>query len=282
MKKIGILYICTGKYDIFWKDFYLSCEKYLLNDIDENGNKKFEKHYFVWTDSKEIFNEDIDNNIYKFYQENLGWPGNTLMRFDMFLSRKNELEKMDYIFFFNANCLILENISEKYFLPDIENKEYLMAALHPGFFNKNRKVFTYENKNIDSLAFISENEGEKYFMGALNGGVAKNFLEACEIMNTNTKKDLEKNIIAIFHDESHWNRYLVGRNDIKILGPEYLKPEDWNLRLDKNIKCIIRDKYKYFPVLKDRLRDSNFLKSFYLVNKNKIGRLLKRYGLRKY
>jgi len=66
MKKIGILYICTGKYDIFWKDFYLSCEKYLLNDIDENGNKKFEKHYFVWTDAEGIFGEkNALENIFK-------------------------------------------------------------------------------------------------------------------------------------------------------------------------------------------------------------------------
>ena len=25
MCKLGILYICTGKYDIFWEDFYKSC-----------------------------------------------------------------------------------------------------------------------------------------------------------------------------------------------------------------------------------------------------------------
>ena len=30
MCKLGILYICTGKYDIFWEDFYKSCEKYFL------------------------------------------------------------------------------------------------------------------------------------------------------------------------------------------------------------------------------------------------------------
>ena len=30
--RIGILYICTGKYDIFWKDFYLSAERYFMQD----------------------------------------------------------------------------------------------------------------------------------------------------------------------------------------------------------------------------------------------------------
>lgn len=45
MKKIAILYICTGKYDIFWEDFYKTSEKYFLNNS--------EKHYFVFTDAQD-------------------------------------------------------------------------------------------------------------------------------------------------------------------------------------------------------------------------------------
>jgi hypothetical protein len=104
--KIGILYICTGKYSIFWKDFYLSVEK--------NFIEKEEKHYFVFTDSKEIDFEKKNSKIDKIYQENLGWPGNTLMRFHIFLNTKKELMNMDYLFFFNANLLILKNIKKAY------------------------------------------------------------------------------------------------------------------------------------------------------------------------
>ena len=31
--KVAILYICTGKYNQFFKGFFESCEKYLLKDI---------------------------------------------------------------------------------------------------------------------------------------------------------------------------------------------------------------------------------------------------------
>ena len=43
MNKVAVLYICTGKYDVFWKDFYISYEKYFLPDC--------EKHYYVFTDA---------------------------------------------------------------------------------------------------------------------------------------------------------------------------------------------------------------------------------------
>ena len=33
--KIAILYICTGKYNLFFKDFYTSCEKYLLREFNK-------------------------------------------------------------------------------------------------------------------------------------------------------------------------------------------------------------------------------------------------------
>ncbi len=42
--KIGILFIATGRYICFWKDFYKACEKYLL--------KNHEKTYFLFTDAE--------------------------------------------------------------------------------------------------------------------------------------------------------------------------------------------------------------------------------------
>ena len=45
MKKLGVLYVCTGKYDVFWDGFFESCEKYLTG---------IEKKYFVFTDSERI------------------------------------------------------------------------------------------------------------------------------------------------------------------------------------------------------------------------------------
>jgi hypothetical protein len=109
MNKVGILYICTGKYDIFWKDFYISAERYFLKDS--------EIHYFVFTDAKQLFDEEKNPRIHKIYQENLGWPYSTLKRFQIFFNAESLLVETDYIFFFNADLKILEPIIEAEFLP---------------------------------------------------------------------------------------------------------------------------------------------------------------------
>lgn len=229
--KIAILYICTGKYNIFWKDFYLSCEKYFINNAD--------KEYFVFTDAEKIDFEE-SGNVHKIYQNDLGWPDNTLMRYEMFLKQKEFILKTDYAFFFNANTLFLKNINQLDFLPN--DNERFTAAIHPGFYKYNVEKFPYE-RNEESLASISFGDGSKYFQGAINGGITSYFVEALETMSSNIKKDKDKNIIAIWHDESHWNKYLSDKPYVKILSPAYIYPENLDLPFEKII--LMRDKNKY-------------------------------------
>jgi hypothetical protein len=230
MNKVAILYICTGKYDVFWEKFFLSCEKYFLNNC--------EKHYYVFTDAEDIYLEEKCSRIHRIYQENLGWPGNTLKRFEIFYKIKDELEHYDYIFFMNANLLFVDEVNEE-FLPI---KEELLVVKHPGYFDKSRTEFTYED-NPDSLAYISEEEGEYYIAGGLNGGKATAYIKLIETLKMNIEEDLKHDIIAKWHDESHINRYILGRNDVKIIGPEYLYPEGLNLPVQA--KVVIRDKRKW-------------------------------------
>jgi glycosyltransferase involved in cell wall biosynthesis len=231
-KKIGILYICTGNYTLFWKEFYLSMEKNFITDA--------EKHYFVFTDSTTIDFENENPCIHRIHQNDLGWPDNTLKRFHMFLKHENVLQSMDYLFFFNANLQVLKNVTSDEFLP--HGDETLVATLHPGFFNKERSKFTYEN-NPKSKAYISKDQGTYYFAGGLNGGITGHFIDAIKIMMENVDTDESSNITAIWHDESHWNKYLIDRNDVKILQPSYLYPEGWDIPFDQIIR--VRDKNKY-------------------------------------
>lgn len=230
--RIAILYICTGKYDIFWKDFYSGSEKYFLTDT--------QKHYFVFTDAEKIFNEE-NKNIHKIYQKNLGWPDNTLMRFDIFSNIISELNNFDYIFFFNADLCFLKDVNSEEFIP--LNDKNLLATIHPGYFNKKNNKFQYERNNL-STAFIPQGSGEKYFAGGLNGGKTKYFVEAILKIKENINIDKKNKITAVWNDESHWNNYLLNRKDIKILDPGYLYPESSNIKFDK--KIMIRDKRKYF------------------------------------
>lgn len=235
--KIGILYICTGDYIIFWRNFYLSMEQYFL--------KGHEVHYFVFTDAQEVFGEDTNSRIHKIYQEHLWWPNSTLMRFHIFLRQQDNLRKMDYLFFFNANLEVFGVIWDE-FLP---MQEWLLFCQHPGFYNKSVKDFTYERRGV-SEAYIPSGMGKIYVAGGLNGWKTNIFLEMCENIKQKIDLDNTKGIIALWHDESHINRYVanLGDNAYKILDPWYLFPEWWNLPFSEKIR--VRNKSQYLNLNK--------------------------------
>jgi hypothetical protein len=58
----------------------------------------------------------------------------------------------------------------------------------------------------------------------------------------NIDTDLQKDIIAIWHDESHLNRYLISNQQLtKTLLPSYCYPESWNLPYPKKILALDKD-----------------------------------------
>jgi hypothetical protein len=218
--KIGILYICTGKYAEFYEEFMKSLDKFLPST---------EKTVFVFTDSEKI-QDGIPGQV-KIYQKKLGWPYDTLMRYHMFLTQKDLLLKMDYLFFFNANMIINSVITEEDILPSKD--EDLVAVLHSSFVNSRGTFETRES----STAYLGDNEGQYYYQGCLNGGSSTNFIKMCETLKTNIDIDLENKIIAVWHDESHMNCYMDKKN-IKKLHPGFSYPEFLNLNYDKRIIMI--------------------------------------------
>jgi hypothetical protein len=227
---IGILYICTGKYHIFWKDFYTSAEQNFL--------PKEEKTYFVFTDAKEIYAENY-YNVRKIYQKNLGWPGNTLMRFHIFLQVEQLLKKCDYLFFVNANTVITGIINSN-ILPS-EYNDGLVVTLHPMYYNLPIDQTTLD-RNPRSTAYISYGTGKHYFMGAFYGGNTEAFLRMTHTLKDCIDEDLDKNIVALWHDESHLNRYMLDKNPV-ILDPGYCYPQDLPVPFERKIYILDKNKF---------------------------------------
>jgi len=248
MKKIAILYICTGKYSLFWKGFFESCEKFLLNNT--------EKHYYVFTDSTNL--SPLNERVHLSYQPKLGWPYDTLMRFSMFLKVESNLKKYDYLYFFNANLKIVDKITESELLP-IKNE--LVVVQHPGYFDKSLNSFAYD-RNPLSLAYIPLNKGNFYVAGGLNGGDSKNYLNFIKHVNKNTQIDFSKDVVAKWHDESHLNKYILEKK-IKLLHPGFLYPEFGTIDFPK--KIIIRDKNCYGGHKWLRSEKTDFFLSFSFI-----------------
>lgn len=155
----------------------------------------------------------------------------------MFKSIEDELKNFDYIFFFNANILFIKEIGDE-ILP---LKEDLVMVQHPGFFNKPKYKFPYE-RNRKSTAYIPKKIGSFYVQGALNGGKGIEFIKLINVLSENINTDINNNIIAIWHDESHLNKYIINKN-VKLLNPGYVYPEGWNIPFE--MKILTRDKNKW-------------------------------------
>lgn len=231
-KRIAVLYIATGRYIVFWKNFYKSCEKYFL--------KNYQKDYFVFTDSTE-FAYSNKNNVNIIHQEHLGWPYDTMLRFDMFLRKKNELLQYDYIYFFNANIEFIAPINEEV-LPNNKN-EGLVVQLHPAcLFVKNPDKYAYD-RNPNSQAYIPLGHGKYYFAGGLNGGKANEYIKMCEKCSQMIHTDMSNNIIPLWHDESILNKYMLDKTPL-ILPVYYMFREEYLWDVKYNLENLQTSKIK--------------------------------------
>ena len=179
MTKVAVLYICTGKYIAFWQEFYESAEQYLLPGC--------EVHYFVFTDAPSLYGEEDNPRIHRCPQKAYSWPFSTLLRFEIFLSREEELKAFDYIFFFNANAQFTTTITPEMFLPRADRGEHLLVVQHPAFYNKPNYEYTYD-RNPRCRAFIPMGLGKYYVCGGINGGETAAFLKLCHTLDRRITK----------------------------------------------------------------------------------------------
>lgn len=240
MSSIGILYICTGPYVVFWNDFFNTFEERFLPGI--------EKRYYVFTDQDSKIRKE--SNVFVHHIENQPWPLITLLRFHTFLNVEDEINKNDYLMFSNSNIVCKEAVGEEEFLP--KEGENLFFVEHPGYYKEKAKYAPFD-RNKKSLAYVPYNCGNSYVIGAMFGGKTPAFLEMSKCLRYRINEDLKKGVIARWHDESHINRYIISRNDYRLLSPSYCYPVGFDLPLTAKI-CGVSKQDKF---------DVNSFKGFY-------------------
>ena len=222
---IGILFIATGKYIEFFKKVYNSFEKFFLVD--------HQKIYYLFTDSDIPF-----TNVNIIQIKYGGFPKDTLYRYHYFLNIKQKLQndKIDILYYSDVDMRVV-NYVDNDILPTPEYP--LIGVIHPGFYNTRKYLGTPE-KNKNSEAYISPTEKRQYYIcGGIQGGQMSIYLHAMEKMKEMIDKDKTKNIIAKWHDESYWNRYMVSNIDLfKFMKPNYCHPEKKRKKIAPNIKIL--------------------------------------------
>lgn len=214
--KIGLLVVATGKYIHFVEPLLKTARKHFC--------PSHQVTYFIFTDGKVPQAADV----IKIEQQKLGWPYDTLMRFVMYHNQAALLSSMDYLFSCDADMLFMHTMGDEILSPRV-------AVLAPGYIGCRG---TYETRPI-STACVGWGEERKYeaegfvgsyFAGGFYGGTAQEMLKMYATVTHNIEADLKKDFIALWHDESHLNRYFIDNLPTKVLSPLYCYPECYKIQ----------------------------------------------------
>ena len=136
-----------------------------------------------------------------------------------------------------------------------------------------------------SKACIPEGSKSQYFCGRFNGGYRDEYLKKAMSCSQAIEADFARNIVAIWHDENHLNRYFFDHSPETILSPSYCfdpkqeilkgkhrpilhalnKTDRENLRNRKKVACIVFHKnalQKYGSKIVEKFKTSILNQSF--------------------
>lgn len=252
--RIGIVYLAIGIYEEFWKDFYPSCECFFCPEA--------EKGYEVFTDSVNIPAMELEN-VTCHPATNGGFIRNASAKSAFVCSIAERLYKCyDYVFYLNANYKFVAPVRMEEVLPE-EGNDGLTVLSFDLYRNRPADKHPYD-RNPDCHAYIPFGQGKKYYQSGFYGGETEAFIRLSEWCRDCTEADLNRKIIAKWHDESYVNRYLLDLhprivnetygyadympyrpykaillNKERYLGAEFLKFKD--LSIDNSLSFLLDD-----------------------------------------
>lgn len=243
--KIGIVYFVTGDYCSFWEEFYLSCERFFCMDSKKN--------YYLFTDNEDLLDTRLPH-VRSHRITDQGWLVNVSRKNEFIVSIQKELEENDYIFYLNGNYRPVRPIYTNEIIPGKQDG-YLVGLSFHVYRHKRASLLPYE-RNVHSKAYIPYGMGDTYFQGGFYGGRTKELLDLARWCFYAYSEDRKNDIIALNHDESYLNRYLMNRSP-KILGTEYAKPQEWDT--PGECKAFLADKNSI-----SEMRNTVYRKEIYL------------------
>lgn len=194
---IAICCILTGRYEVFWESLYQSLRMHFLPDVP--------RVFHVFTDSSRLLAMALPDCVF-WYEPAKPWPLDTLLRFHMFCRIQDQLSMSGHVFFFNANSRMLRPFPED--PRSLCSPGHLLLWEHSNLQGQPPDTFRYE-RNPASAACIPLGQGDRYYGGGFFGGCTDDFLSMCRSLRNNIEADLHAGVTALFHDESHLNRYAL-------------------------------------------------------------------------
>jgi len=214
--KVAISFLGTGKYLDFLPKYYENIEKYFLPNS--------EKTILAFTDGEL---DGTPENLKVFSQEHLDWPYITLKRFEIINKAREIISNHDWFVFIDGDALVVDRIDEEDFFTD----KPLFGVHHPCHYLKmpphNQYPGAYEiTENCNAAVDLEKYQPKVYYQGCFWGGRTPEVCAMIDELEYRVGDDLKRNVIALWHDESHLNKYFIENPDlVHTYGPEYAFPE---------------------------------------------------------
>ncbi len=123
-----------------------------------------------------------------------------------------------------------------------------VALLHAHFYKLPKERFTYD-RNPKSKAFMES--GDFYYHAAVFGGLCENVKNLSDACYLSIMEDKLNDVEALWHDESHLNKYFWLHKPSRLLSPEYCWDQNINDKMDIHVTRLV-----WAPKHYDTLRTS--------------------------
>ncbi|HKJ23773.1 MAG TPA: hypothetical protein VKB65_03060 [Myxococcota bacterium] len=248
---VGLLIVATGRYAGYLPG--------LLSDCAERFLPKRERTAFVFSDA--LPPQPPGLRVVHVPTAHEPWPHPTLHRYHYFCRARTRLETEDVLYYLDADTRVVAEVGDE-ILPDAEHP--LAAVAHPGYCGRwardgrlaraaralglgiperrwvaRPRRGAYETRP-ESTACVARHEGRVYLMGGFYGGRTAAFLAMAERIRADVDRDAARGITAVWHDESHLNRYLIDHPP-RVLTPSHGFPEGWDLPFPPRIVLLDKD-----------------------------------------
>ncbi|XP_077941897.1 N-acetyllactosaminide alpha-1,3-galactosyltransferase [Gasterosteus aculeatus] len=207
---VALTVFAVGRYlDAYLNTFLTSAEKHFMLGLQVT--------YYVFTDQPEKvptikFGPRRSLKVIQ-VQKYSRWQDISMMRMKM-ISDAIESEihhNCNYIFCFDVDQVFKGRFGSEALGDSV-------ALLHAWYYKRPKQSFTYD-RNPKSKAFMET--GDYYYHAAIFGGVLEHVKDLADYCFLNIMEDKLNNVEALWHDESHLNKYFWLHKPSRLISPEY-------------------------------------------------------------
>jgi hypothetical protein len=222
--RVGVLTVCTGRY---CEHLERHLRLLLSNFLAGHG-----KTCYIFTDQVARARATVAElaRTHDFAAvvtaiEGRGFPGDTLYRYHyMLLQEQHILAHTDVVYYMDVDLVPEANIRAFEVVPSADRP--LVAVRH--MLQDGRGT---PEARPQSRAYLADAAWRLcYFAGGFLGGRSPDFMRMARTIAEAVDDDDSREVVAIWHDESHLNKYLaVHHARVRVLPPSYLYPQGWDI-----------------------------------------------------